>query len=207
MVAKAAQTALTFTLDRWRRALRRTRSPGGDTSTPITNLQHVVSRNTPPLDSVVISVTRISAGTTNNIIPEAVELGGTVRTHREDLREHTRAAIERILGGVTAAHAARYELDYTLGYDRVVNDPNVAALVREAAADDRVVELDPLMAGDDLSAYLRAAPGCFFFVGAGGDGSFPHHHPRFTIDEAALPVLIETMTRAALSFLGAGRRN
>jgi amidohydrolase len=172
----------------------------------ITNLQHVVSRNTPPLDSVVISVTRISAGTTNNIIPEAVELGGTVRTYRADLREQTRAAIERILGGVTAAHAAGYELDYTLGYDPVVNDPGITALVREAAA-DRVVELDPLMAGDDFSAYIRAAPGCFFFVGAGGDGSFPHHHPRFTIDEAALPVLIETTTQAALSFLDAGRRS
>jgi amidohydrolase len=152
-------------------------------------------------------VTRISAGTTNNIIPEAVELGGTVRTYREDLRGQTRTAIERILGGVTAAHAAGYELDYTLGYDPVVNDPGITALVREAATDDRVVELDPLMAGDDFSAYLRAAPGCFFFVGAGGDGSFPHHHPRFTIDEAALPILIETMTRAALSFLGAGSRD
>jgi amidohydrolase len=124
----------------------------------ITNLQHVVSRNTPPLDSVVVSVTRISAGTTDNIIPEGVEFGGTVRTYRDELREQTRAAIERILGGVTAAHAATYELGYTLGYDPVVNDPDVAAVVREAAGDDRVVDFDPLMAGDDFSADLRAAP-------------------------------------------------
>jgi len=61
----------------------------------------------------------------------------------------------------------------------------------------------PCMAGEDFSAYLRAAPGCFFFVGAGHDGAFPHHHPRFTIDEGALPVAIETMTRAALQFLNA----
>jgi len=169
----------------------------------VTNLQHVVSRNTPPLDSVVVSVTRISAGTTDNIIPEAVELGGTVRTYREELRAQTRTAIERILDGVTAAHAATYELDYTLGYDPVVNDPDVAAVVRQAAGDDRVVDFDPLMAGDDFSAYLRATPGYFFFVGAGGDGSFPHHHPRFTIDEAALPVLAETTIRAALRFLDA----
>ena len=169
----------------------------------VTNLQHVVSRNTPPLDSVVVSVTRISAGKTDNIIPEAVELGGTVRTYREELRAQTRTAIERILDGVTAAHAATYELDYTLGYDPVVNDPDVTAVVRQAAGDDRVVDFDPLMAGDDFSAYLRAAPGCFFFVGAGGEGSFPHHHPRFTIDEEALPVLTETTTRAALRFLDA----
>jgi amidohydrolase len=169
----------------------------------VTNLQHVVSSNTPPLDSVVVSVTRISAGTTDNIIPEAVELGGTVRTYREELRAQTRTAIERILDGVTAAHAATYELDYTLGYDPVVNDPDVAAVVRQAAGDDQVVDFDPLMAGDDFSAYLRATPGYFFFVGAGGDGSFPHHHPRFTIDEAALPVLAETTIRAALRFLDA----
>jgi metal-dependent amidase/aminoacylase/carboxypeptidase family protein len=62
---------------------------------------------------------------------------------------------------------------------------------------------DPLMAGDDFSAYLRALPSCFFFVGAGGEGSFPHHHPRFTIDEAALPVLTETTASAALCFLNA----
>src|SRR5215218_443111 len=167
----------------------------------VTNLQHVVSRNTPPLDSVVVSVTRISAGKTDNIIPEAVELGGTVRTYREELRAQTRTAIERILDGVTAAHAATYELDYTLGYDPVVNDPDVTAVVRQAAGDDRVVDFDPLMAGDDFSAYLRAAPGCFFFVGAGGEGSFPHHHPRFTIDEEALPVLTETTARVALRFL------
>jgi amidohydrolase len=84
-----------------------------------------------------------------------------------------------------------------------VNDPDVAAVVRQAAGDDRVVDSDPLMAGDDFSAYLRAAPGCFFFVGAGGEGSFPHHDPRFTIDEAALPVSTETTTRAAPRFLDA----
>jgi hypothetical protein len=50
---------------------------------------------------------------------------------------------------------------------------------------DRVVEFDPLMAGDDFSAYLRVAPGCYFFVGAGDDAALPHHHPRFTIDERA----------------------
>jgi amidohydrolase len=70
-----------------------------------------VSRNTPPLDSVVVFVTRTSAGTTDNIIPEAVERGGTVRTLREELREQTHVAIERILGGVPAAHAATHELD------------------------------------------------------------------------------------------------
>jgi amidohydrolase len=167
----------------------------------ITNLQHIVSRNTPPLDKVVVSVTRISGGTADNIVPEAVEFGGTVRTYRRELREQTRDAIERILSGIASAHNASYQLQYTVGYDPVVNDPGIAALVRDAADADRLVDFEPLMAGEDFSAYLRAAPGCFFFVGAGHEGAFPHHHPRFTIDERALPVAIETMTLAALRFL------
>jgi metal-dependent amidase/aminoacylase/carboxypeptidase family protein len=60
------------------------------------------------------------------------------------------------------------------------------------------------MGGEDFSAYLSAAPGCFFLVGAGGKDSFPHHHPRFTIDERALPVGIATFTQAATSFLSQG---
>ena len=167
----------------------------------ISNLQHVVSRATSPLDSVVVSVTRMAAGTADNVIPDSVELGGTVRTYREEARQRTREAIDRILNGVTAAHGATYELDYVNGYDPVINDPALAATVRAAAGPDRVVELDPLMAGDDFSAYARVAPGCYFFVGAGDSHAFPHHHPRFTIDERALPVGIEVLAETAVRFL------
>jgi amidohydrolase len=172
----------------------------------ITNLQHIVARNTSPLDSIVVSVTRIAGGTADNIIPETIEFGGTVRSYRQEAREHTRETIARVLNGVTAAHAATYELDYVDGYAPVVNDPHIAAIVREAAGADRLVETEPIMAGEDFSAYLQVAPGCFFFVGAGHDGAFPHHHPRFTIDERALPVGIETFMRTALRFLADGPR-
>jgi amidohydrolase len=167
----------------------------------ITNLQHIVSRNTSPLDRIVVSVTRIAGGSADNVIPETTEFGGTVRAHRQEAREQTRELIARVLHGVTAAHGASHELDYLDGYAPVVNDPQLAAIVREAAGTERAVEFEPLMAGDDFSAYLRVAPGCFFFVGAGNDRAFPHHHPRFTIDERALPVGIETFTKAAMRLL------
>jgi amidohydrolase len=170
----------------------------------ITNLQHIVARTTSPLDSIVVSVTRIAAGTADNIIPETSEFGGTVRSYRQEARERTRQAIARVLNGVTAAHGATYELDYLDGYAPVVNDPHLAAIVREAARADRVVEAEPIMAGEDFSAYLRVAPGCFFFLGAGDEHALPHHHPRFTIDERALPIGIETLTRTALRFLADG---
>jgi amidohydrolase len=166
----------------------------------VTNLQHIVSRATRPLDSAVVSVTRLAGGTADNIIPESVSLGGTVRTYRPEVRERTRDAIERILNGVTAAHGADYELEYTYGYDPVVNDLALAALMRDAAGAERIVGYDPIMGGEDFSAYLRAAPGCFAFVGAGGREAYPHHHPRFTIDERALLVAVETLTNAALRF-------
>jgi amidohydrolase len=167
----------------------------------VSSLQHVVARESPPLESVVVSVTRIAGGTASNVIPESVELGGTVRTYSEELRKQTREAMERVLAGVTAAHRAAYEFEYVEGYPSVVNDPSLTALVREVAG-ARLVDRPPLMAGEDFSAYLRVAPACFFFVGAGGEGAFPHHHPRFVVDDAALSVGVGTLTAVALRFLG-----
>jgi amidohydrolase len=168
----------------------------------ITSLQQIVSRETPPLESVVVSVTRIAGGTADNVIPQSVELGGTVRTYSEELRARTREAMERIVSGVAAAHGADVTFKYFEGYQSVVNDPTLTMLVRQVAG-ERLIDWPPQMAGEDFSAYLGLAPGCFFLVGAGGDGAFPHHHPRFTIDEDALAIGIDTMTQTALRFLGA----
>jgi amidohydrolase len=166
----------------------------------VASLQHVVSRNSSPLESLVVSVTRITGGSADNVIPDYVDLGGTVRTFDEGVRERTRQAMARTLQGVTAAHGGTFEFEYVRAYDPVINDPKLAALVRETAA-ERTIEVDPVMAGDDFSAYLRAAPGCYFFVGAGGADAFPHHHPKFMIDEDALSVGIETFTHLASKFL------
>jgi amidohydrolase len=166
----------------------------------VSSLQFVVARDTPPLEPVVVSVTRIAGGTADNVIPESVELGGTVRTYGEERRRETREAIERVLAGVTAAHRATYEFEYVEGYASVVNDESLTALVRQVAG-TRLVERSPLMAGEDFSAYQRVAPASFFFVGAGGDGAVPHHHPRFVINEDALAIGVETLTAIATRFL------
>jgi amidohydrolase len=169
----------------------------------IVNLQQIVSRATPPADSVVLSVTHIRAGSADNVIPGTAHFGGTVRTLTDEARARTREAMQRVLDGVGSAHGATCELEYTAGYDPVINDPEMAALVRDCAGAERVTQLEPLMAGEDFSAYLKLVPGCFFWVGAGGRDAFPHHHPRFTIDERALPVAIETFTATALRYLSA----
>jgi len=171
----------------------------------VTNLQQLVSRSVDPLASAVVSVTRFHAGTADNIIPEAVELGGTVRTFDPSVREGLRAGMERVFRGVTDAHGATFTLDYVDGYAAVINDEGAASLVEAAAraelGDDAIMDTEPIMGGEDFSAYLEQAPGAFFWVGAGSEDAVPHHHPRFTVDESALRSGIAVFARAALDYL------
>jgi amidohydrolase len=171
----------------------------------VTNIQHLVSRTVNPIASAVVSVTRIHAGTADNVIPESVELGGTVRTFDPTVRASVRDGLERVLRGVTEAHGAEFTLDYVDGYAAVVNDPEAAALVEAAArvelGEEAVMKVDPIMGGEDFSAYLAEAPGAFFWVGAGSDDAYPHHHPRFVLDEAAFRSGIAVFVRTALDYL------
>jgi amidohydrolase len=173
----------------------------------VTALQQIVSREVDPLDQAVVSITRIHAGSANNVIPETVELGGTVRTFRPASREAVCEAIERVVAGVADAHRAGYAYRFLPGYEAVVNDPGVVALVAEAArrelGEEALIDADPIMGGEDFSAYQSAAPGAFFFVGARDDahGAIPHHNPRFVIDESALRTGIAVLARTALDTL------
>ncbi len=174
----------------------------------ISSLQHIVSRETDPFDGVVVSVTTVNGGTARNVIPGAVTLGGTVRTLASRRREEVRDAIERVVRGVTEAHRAGYRFDYTVGYDPVVNDRracDVLALgIREELGEEALVEHPPVMGGEDFSAYCEAAPAAFFWVGSGNEElgtTWPHHHPRFDIDEAALRHGATVFVRTALDVL------
>jgi amidohydrolase len=175
----------------------------------ITSLQHIVSRESDPFDSVVVSVTTISGGSARNVIPGAVTLGGTVRTLAARRREEVREAMERVIRGVTEAHRASYRFDYTIGYDPVVNDREAAELlaqgIREELGDAALVEHPPVMGGEDFSAYGEIAPAAFFWVGSGNEElgtTWPHHHPRFDIDEAALRRGATVFVRTVLDVLG-----
>jgi amidohydrolase len=172
----------------------------------VTGLQQIVSRETSPIERAVVTVTRINGGTADNVIPETVELRGTVRTFARDVQDAVRAALERIATGIAAAHGCTAEVAYEEGYLALENHPDVAELVRRNVDPARLREVEPVMGGEDFSAYLQVAPGCFFVVGAGGPDGFPHHHPRFTIDEDALPVAHDVFVRTALDFAGTARR-
>ena len=174
----------------------------------VTNLQHIVSRNTDPLDSLVISVTQFLAGTTHNVIPGSVKLWGTVRSFDSTLRESIPAKMERVVKGITEAHEASYEFKYEFGYRPVINDNEVTAVieetVREVFGEEALDMMRPNMGGEDFSAFMEKAPGCYFYVGAGNEEkgiTYPHHHERFTIDEDALEIGVKTFLHATFKFL------
>ncbi len=174
----------------------------------VTNLQHIASRNTDPMENLVISVTQFHAGTTHNVLPEKAELNGTVRTLDPELRDHLPGLMERVVKGIAEAHGAAYEFEYQRGYRPVINDDEITRVIEETALElfgAALVEHVPAnMGGEDFSGFQEKAPGCFFLVGAGNEAegiTYPHHHPRFTIDEDSLPVGVKMFTHAALRLL------
>jgi len=180
----------------------------------VTNLQHVVSRETDPIDDVVVSVSKFSGGTTHNVIPGTVEMVGTIRTLDPVVRKRVPELMERVIKGVTQAHGASYEFRYKPGYRPVINDEEVTREIEETVKDvfgeDTLEIMRPNMGGEDFSAYQQRAPGTFFFVGAGNEEKGiinPHHHPRFTIDEDALGYGVKMFVNSAFRLLDGAERS
>ncbi|MGG0175605.1 M20 family metallopeptidase [Gottfriedia acidiceleris] len=174
----------------------------------VTNLQHIVSRNTDPLDNLVVSVTKFIGGTTHNVIPGSVEICGTVRSFNADLRKSVPDLMERIIKGITEAHGAQYKFGYEFGYRPVINDEQITKAIEETILevfDEKTLDLmKPNMGGEDFSAFQQKAPGTFFYVGAGNkekDITYPHHHARFTIDEDALEIGVNLFVHATFKLL------
>lgn len=175
----------------------------------VTALQHIVSRNIDPLDPAVISVTQFHAGTAFNVIPNTASLAGTFRSFDPELRRRIPELMERVIKGVCEAHGATYEFDVEPGYRPVINDPAIAArlerVVERTFGPDVLLPTRPTMGGEDFSAYQQKAPGVFAFVGAGNsmaDIRYPHHHPRFNVDEASLDIGLRYLTAATIDLLG-----
>jgi metal-dependent amidase/aminoacylase/carboxypeptidase family protein len=117
----------------WRRHLHANPEPSFEE-------HEIVARETSPMERVVVSVTQIHAGSAYNIIPEVVELRGTVRTFTHDARDAARAALERIATGIAGAHGCTAEVSYEEGYLALENDPGVAELVRRNVEPNRLRE-------------------------------------------------------------------
>jgi len=174
----------------------------------IATAQTLVSRERDPLFPEVVSFCRFNAGDAPNVIPDIAEIGGNIRTVAAWQREEVKERLVSLVNGVAASMRASVDFQYTFGAPPVVNDPDMTRIVAEAAAEvvgpDRVEEGPLMVVSEDFSEFLTRVPGCFFFVGSRNEERgliWGHHHPRFDVDEAALAIGVETMTRAALRFL------
>ena len=159
----------------------------------VTMLQTIVSRNTNPLESTVLSIGKIKGGHNFNIISDKVHMSGTTRAYTEENRTMIKQRMKEVIEGVSKSFGADIKLNYKDGYPPTVNHSSQVEKVLEAASS--VVASgakNPYlsMGGEDFSYYLQNKPGCFFFVGSAPNEneilSTPHHCSHFNIDERAL---------------------
>ncbi|MFC4077567.1 M20 metallopeptidase family protein [Salinithrix halophila] len=171
-------------------------------------LQTVVSRNVNPLETAVLSITSIQAGENHNVIPGYARLTGSVRTLKSEIRNLMENRLREVAIDVTRAMGAEAKVHYERGYQVLHNDPamveTVKTTARDLLGDTSLPLIEPALAAEDFSAYLKEVPGAFFWLGCGfseESKNFSLHHPRFLVDERALPLGAEMMAGTAIRFL------
>ena len=172
----------------------------------VSALQTLVSRETSPAAPVVITLGSIHGGTAGNIVAGEVVIEGTLRTFDPALRRDLLARIAQLAQEIAAAMRGSSEFRHDSGTPPVVNDPEMAKLVGEAASEvvgqAAVISIQPLTVGEDFAYFLEARPGCFFILGGAPDGPpVVHHTAEFRIDERCLPIGFRVMTAAVLALL------
>jgi hippurate hydrolase len=201
------------------------RGRGGHASTPhlaidpiavaaqlVLALQTMVTRRVDVFDPAVVTIARIQGGTTNNIIPEVVELEGTIRTVSPGTRERVRGWVRDVVDGIAAATGATIELEIEPGYPVTVNDPATTAWFRELTCDligeDAIDDLDrPVMGAEDFSYVLEQVPGLMAFLGARPASetdphTAPQNHCNYVVfDEPSMAVGVALYAAAALDTL------
>lgn len=159
-------------------------------------------------EPAVLSLGIFKAGDAYNVIPDSATIKGTVRTFSQSTREIIFERIDKICSGICLASDASYTLKSYWGFPPVVNNPEIAKIVAASGESvlgkSSVFEMTPAMVGEDFSYYQQKVPGCFMFVGVGNKDKgivYPHHHPKFDMDEDALSYGIEIMVISALHLL------
>lgn len=176
----------------------------------VASVQKVVSRQVDPVEPAVVTIGAIHGGTTHNVIPSSVSLLGTVRAFDATVRAKMAERIERVLRGVCDASGASYSFEYLWRYPVTSNDAAqtryVRALTERTLGTAHAVSAERHMGAEDFSFFAERVPACFFMLGScrmHGSApdertSFPHHHGKFDIDEAALATGMRIMTALAL---------
>lgn len=174
----------------------------------ITALQSIVARNVSPLDSAVLTIGKVTAGSRYNIIAEECIMEGTCRTLDPKVQESLPTRMEAIIKGIVEGMGGTYKFEYIKGFIPTMNAPAEAALVQRTAqtllGQDRVITPEKTaMIGEDFSFYASQVPGTLYWLGCQKADTpfYPLHNARFAPDEAAMKTGMEVMISSALAFL------
>jgi len=169
----------------------------------VASVQKIVSRQIDPIEPAVVTIGAIHGGTTHNVIPSSVSLLGTVRAFDRGVRERMAERIERVLKAVCDASGATYAFEYLWRYPVTSNDAAqtryVRVLAERTVGTRYVVDSEKHMGAEDFSFFAERVPASYFVLGCNGGPatSYPHHHGKFDIDEAALVTGVRIMTALA----------
>jgi len=180
----------------------------------VTAFQTIINRNKRPIDTGVISVTMLKAGEATNVIPDSVELQGTVRTFTVEVLDLIERRMKELTEGLAGAFELTAEFDFHRNYPPTVNHVAETAFVRQALLDmgATVQDFEPTMGAEDFSYYLLHKPGCYFLIGngdgthrVGGHGLGPCtlHNPSYDFNDALIPVGGTMWVRLAEAYLNA----
>ncbi len=184
-----------------------TRDPVMAAGQLIVGLQPIVARTVDPLDTAVVSICMVEAGSASNVIPDRVVMKGTYRTHRQSVQDAVEAALYRVAAGVALAGDVTIDVETTNGVCGTVNDPEQADLAASAATEIGIPvrrDLPPSMAGEDFGWLLRERPGAYVWVGNGpAVPGTELHNSGYNFNDAILPVSAGWMAAVAKRALGA----
>ncbi len=177
-------------------------------ATIVKEIQQIVSRNINPLKPAVVSVGTFHAGETFNVIADHAKITGTVRTLDTSVQELIIDRLEKIVKGTCESVGAEYKLKYEKGYPPVFNHEAetvfLADCAKKVVGTAKVNAMEPLMGGEDFAYYLQKVPGTFFITGAGNakkDIVYPHHHPKFDIDEDSMLIAAKVFVTSVIEYL------
>lgn len=174
----------------------------------VQKIQSIVSRMVSPQEPAVISNTVFQSGRTSalNVIPDTCILGGSVRSSSDEVREILRSNIIKMAESTCAEYGASCEVDYTVGYGVTFNNPEKTAFVRKIAEgmeDATIITEKCMLGGEDFSAFSKIVPSTFVFVGGGNadlDFTYPHHHPKFGIDESGMLYGLQLLVNVVMQY-------
>lgn len=175
----------------------------------VLNLQAIVGREVSAKETVVVSTGTVKAGlSVFNIIPDSVEMNGTVRSFNPAVQDHVESALRRVIAGACQIGRCTFELDYKRFIPATINEPAVTAVAKdvfdEVFGADNVKETPLIMGSEDFSYFQQKVPGTYYLLGTGNPEKGTdnaHHHPKFNVDDDALPAGVASLAGFAWTWL------